>query len=178
MSESGPQLEWEARAAAVVDPQLAPWPIPDGLLFEVFQHALECHPEEACGLLLGAQGTAPTRVERCTNVQNRRRADGLSELDARHGYWIDEGELLRALRGAERGGEKLLVIYHSHVDTAAYFSHADLDAALGPDQRPLYPGVAQLVLSVYEDGVRDSALFLWDADTGSFAGRRVERAAS
>jgi proteasome lid subunit RPN8/RPN11 len=79
--------------------------------------------------------------------------------------------LLHALRAADSSGEKLLVIYHSHVDTAAYLSHTDLAGALDPDGEPLYPGSAQLVVSVHESGVGEAALFVWDSAERVFRGR-------
>jgi proteasome lid subunit RPN8/RPN11 len=138
-----------------------------------FQHARECYPEECCGLLTGADSESPVRVVRCTNVQSKRVARGESDLDARRAFWIDEQELLNALRAAEQRGERLVVIYHSHVDTAAYLSLTDLEGALGPDDRPLYPGTAQLVVSVQESGVLGAALFDWDESSRSFRGRDV-----
>ena len=164
---------WQTRAAAQVEDKLEPAALPRELLVEVFQHARECYPEECCGLLTGADGESPTRVVRCTNVQSTRVARGESDLDARRAFWIDEQELLNALRGAEQRGERLVVVYHSHVDTAAYLSHTDLEGALGPDGRPLYPGAAQLVVSVQESGVLGAALFEWDEASRRFQGRAV-----
>ena len=169
-SETG----WRERAAVVVDPSSEPGLLPRELMLEVFQHARECYPEECCGLLIGPLAAAPSHFVRCTNVQSRRRAQGESELDARHAFWIDEGELLGALRSAEERGEELRVVYHSHVDTPAYLSHTDLQGALTPDGLPLWPGVAHLVVSVREDGVREAALFAWDPELKRFLGRRVE----
>lgn len=169
-SEAG----WRERAAVLVDPAIEPSLLSRELMLEVFQHARECYPEECCGLLIGPLAAAPSRFVRCTNVQSRRRAQGESELDARHAFWIDEGELLRALRGAEEKGEALRVIYHSHVDTPAYLSHTDLRGVLTPDGSPLWPGVAHLVVSVREDGVHEAALFDWDSEGQRFLGRRVE----
>jgi proteasome lid subunit RPN8/RPN11 len=164
---------WQTRAAAQLDATLEAVQLPRDLLAEVFQHARECYPEECCGLLLGADRELPTRVVRCTNVQSTRVVRGESDLDARRAFWIDEQELLNALRGAEQRGELLGVIYHSHVDTAAYLSFTDLEGALGPDGRPLYPGVAQLVVSVQESGVLGAALFEWDESARRFLGRGV-----
>lgn len=175
MGGEGEAPRWQERAAAVVEQGQPPVRLPAPLLHEIYQHAIECYPEEACGLLLGPPASPPLRVERCTNVQNRRKAEGLSELDARHGYWIDERELLLALREADDLGHELRLIYHSHVDTAAYFSHADLESAVGPNGTPLYPGVGQLVVSVYEDGVRDTACFVWDEERTAFVGRGIEQ---
>ena len=171
MPTSCDRPDWHERAAAVADRSLAPIRLPREVLLEIFQHAIECYPEECCGLVVGDRG--PTRVVRCTNVQSRRRAKGESELDARYAFWIDEQELSRALRRAESQGEALHVVYHSHIDTAAYLSQTDADAALSPDGEPTWPGVQHLVVAAYEDGVRDSALFEWDEDDGGYRGRPV-----
>ncbi|MFI5315660.1 MAG: Mov34/MPN/PAD-1 family protein [Myxococcota bacterium] len=165
--------DWSERAAAVRDPDAAPAPLPRELLLEVFQHARECYPEECCGLLLGSDLEGPLHMVRCANVQSKRLARGESNLDATLAFWIDDQELLHALRSAESTGERLLVIYHSHVDAAAYLSHTDVAGALGPDGEPLYPGTAQLVVSVHEAGVGESALFEWDASARIFRGRPV-----
>jgi proteasome lid subunit RPN8/RPN11 len=163
---------WELRAAVSADASQEPVELPRGVLLEVFQHARECYPEECCGLLVGEDWAHP-HVVRCANVQNARVARGESELDAARAFWIDEQELLHALRSADVSGERLLAVYHSHVDTEAYLSHTDLSAALGPDGQPLYPGSAQLVVSVRDSGPGGAALFSWDERAGIFRGRRV-----
>jgi proteasome lid subunit RPN8/RPN11 len=165
--------DWRERAAAVSDPEAEPGALPRELLLEVFQHARECYPEECCGLLLGTDREGPLQVIRCTNVQSQRVARGESNLDATRAFWIDEQELWNALRSAESSGQKLMVIYHSHVDTAAYLSHTDAAGALGPDGTPLYPDTAQLVVSVRDSGVGEAALFHWDLEARVFRGRTV-----
>jgi proteasome lid subunit RPN8/RPN11 len=141
---------------------------------EVFAHAVECYPEECCGLALGPPGSAPERVVRCTNVQNRQLSRGESTLDASRAFWIDERELLDATRDAEAEGKTILLIYHSHVDSAAYFSQQDLRGALGLDGAPLWPDAAQLVVSVRDGVVREAALFEWGDEVRAYRGRRVE----
>lgn len=168
----GREERWREQAVAVVDPEQSAVALPRALLHEVFQHAIECYPEEACGLLLGPPGSEPETIERCTNVQTRRKLRGESDLDAHEGYWIDEGELLRAIKRAEREGREIRVIYHSHVDAGAYFSRADMEGALGPHGQPNYPGAIQLVLSVHEDGVRDAVAFVWTDER--FVGRALQ----
>lgn len=171
-ARGGREEIWREQAVAVADPEQPGVAMPRSLLHEVFQHAIECYPEEACGLLLGPAAAEPQTIERCTNVQRRRKLSGDSELDAGHGYWIDETELLRAIQRAEREGTEIRVIYHSHVDTGAYFSRADLEGAIGPHGEPNYPGAIQLVLSVHDDGVRDAAAFIWT--DGRFVGRVLQ----
>ncbi len=165
--------DWRERAAATADGGLEPASLPAGLLDRVRAHARECYPEECCGLMLGPAGLEPHRLVRCTNVQSQRYSRGESALDARHGFWIDEQELRRALMAADESGEELRIIYHSHVDAPAYLSHTDVQNALGPDSAPLYPGVGHLVLSVEGDGVHAAALFEWNAEGQHFVGRGV-----
>jgi len=164
MSQETADLGWSERAAVQLDPAKPVVRLPSERLLDVYAHARECYPEECCGLLIGPPAGRITRGVRCTNVQSQRHARGESELDARHGFWIHEGELARALREADERGERILIVYHSHVDTAAYLSHTDRDGALGPDGQPLWPGAAQLVVSVCEGTVEQTALFQWVAD--------------
>lgn len=164
-----------SRAAVTKDGSREPAPLPGEVALDVYEHAVQCYPEECCGLLLGAPDGLPARAVRCTNVQSRRRSRGESELDARDAFWIDEMELLAALKEADARGEALRAIYHSHVDGEAYLSHTDVAGALGPDGTPLYPGVSQLVVSVWDDGVRDLACFEWDAGSACWLGRGVRQ---
>jgi [CysO sulfur-carrier protein]-S-L-cysteine hydrolase len=172
-SSRGFEVDWRERAAAMLDPDRPPVPIPATLLADVYAHARECYPEECCGLLLGLEGEPPQRIVRCTNVQTLRKSRGESALDARYAYWIDEKQLLNALQEADDQGEVLAVVYHSHVDTEAYFSHADLQGALGPEQEPLYAGAAHMVLSVREGGVKSAVCYVWDARKAVFVGHPI-----
>ena len=92
-------------------------------------------------------------------------------LSARHAFWMDERELLIALRTADARGEELCAVYHSHIDTEAYLSWIDADCAVGPSGTPHYPGAAQLVLSVREGTVRDAVAYVWDRASQRFVGR-------
>ena len=174
-TDAADAAEWSERAAAHADPDAPAVDLPRAVLGEVFAHAVECYPEECCGLVIGEPGASPERILRCTNVQNRQLAKGESTLDASRAFWIDERELLDATRAAEAEGKTIRVIYHSHVDTAAYFSHQDLRGALGIDGAPLWPEAAQLVVSVHDGVVREAAIFEWDAAAGAYRGRRVEQ---
>lgn len=172
---AGPQgdVEWLARAAAVIEPGREAALLASELLAEVFSHARECYPEECCGILLARPGVGPTRAVRCTNVQDQRRSAGESDLDARRGFWIDEREQMLALREADARGEELCSVYHSHVDTRAYLSLADLRGALGPDGAPLWPGASQVVVAVRDGVVREAALFEWHESEGCYHGRAL-----
>ena len=164
---------WRPRAGVLVDSELGEIRLPRELMLELYGHARECYPEECCGIVIGSAEPETWRAVRCSNVQNARRAQGDSELDARRAFWIDERELLEALQQASRRGEELRAVYHSHVDTAAYLSHEDLRGAVGAHGRPQWPGAGQIVVSVWEDGVREAGWFVWEAASERFRGRRI-----
>ncbi len=166
-----------ARAAVTKNASREPAELPTEITLGVYAHAVQCYPEECCGLLLGTPGTLPRRLVRCTNVQSRRRSQGESDLGAREAFWIDEAELLASLKDADRQGLALRAIYHSHIDGDAYLSHTDVACALGADGLPLYPGVSHIVISVWEDGVRDLACFDWEPAVDGFVGCGVRSVA-
>ncbi|MEE8558742.1 MAG: M67 family metallopeptidase [Myxococcota bacterium] len=159
--------------AVEADLDLEPLLVPRDRLLEVYEHARECYPEECCGILTGAFEGSFERGVRCTNLQNRRHATGESALDARQAFWIDEMELLQALREAEAREQRVVAVYHSHTDAGAYLSQADVSAALDADGLPLWPGVGHLVVSVQGGTVRSCAYFSWDEVRRSFIGRAV-----
>jgi proteasome lid subunit RPN8/RPN11 len=166
-------VDGPARAEVWLDPALPPVLLARELVLEAFAHARECYPEECCGLLLGTAGGPPQRLVRCANAQALRRARGETRLGAHEAFWMDEGDLLRALREADACGEELLAIYHSHVDLPAYLSERDLQGALGPGGRPLYPSASQLVLSVREGSTREAVCFVWSEADASYRGHPV-----
>jgi proteasome lid subunit RPN8/RPN11 len=170
----GGQEDWWVRAAARIEVDLSPIELPRALVLELYGHARESYPEECCGLIVGPRQGASWRAVRCSNVQNARKAQGESELDAREAFWVDEAELLAVLRAAESNGEALHAIYHSHADAAAYLSHIDVRNATGASGRPLWPGLAHAVVSVLEDGAREAGWFEWDESAGRFRGRRIQ----
>ena len=102
------------------------------------------YPEEACGLILREAGGALC-VQPAENLQNRYHDldPQTFERTARTAFLLDQ----RALRRAADQGLQLVAIYHSHCDAGAYFSTEDVRGA-APAGEVLYPGVAQLVVSV------------------------------
>jgi len=88
------------------------------LLDRIFGHAAQCHPREACGLLLGQNGeivaVAPT-----DNVA----------ADPERRFEIDPAALIAAHRSARAGGAAILGHYHSHPSGKAAPSACDADMA-------------------------------------------------
>jgi proteasome lid subunit RPN8/RPN11 len=135
-------------------------------------HAEEAFPEECCGVLF-ATPEGPL-VRRMTNVQNRLHAADPENhpRDARTAYQMEPRELFEVNRDGDRPGWRIVLFYHSHPSHDAYFSPTDRARALWGDAddapEPAYPGVAYLVLSVYERAVRAAKAYAWDEEARDF----------
>lgn len=86
-------------------------------------HARADHPDEACGLLAGPEGS--DLPHRHIAMVNAERSPTF--------YRFDSGEQLRVWRDLEAAGEAPVVIYHSHTATEAYPSRTDIAYAAEPD---------------------------------------------
>ena len=88
-------------------------------------HAIEAHPEECCGLMLGTVGTDGHKTVRALlPILNAR------EAEARHNrFLIGPMEMLKGEREARSRGLDVVGIYHSHPDCPAVPSQFDLDHA-------------------------------------------------
>lgn len=86
-------------------------------------HARADHPDEACGLLAGPEGS--DRAERHIPMLNAERSPTF--------YRLDSGEQLKVWRALEDSGDAAIVIYHSHTATEAYPSRTDISYAAEPD---------------------------------------------
>ncbi len=86
-------------------------------------HARADHPDEACGVLAGPEGS--DRPERHIAMVNAERSPTF--------YRFDSSEQLKVWRAMENTGDAPLVIYHSHTATEAYPSRTDVSLAAEPD---------------------------------------------
>ncbi|MBA0048630.1 M67 family metallopeptidase [Mycobacterium sp. NPDC050853] len=86
-------------------------------------HARADHPDEACGVLAGPEGS--DRPERHVAMLNAERSPTF--------YRFDSGEQLRVWREMDDADEVPVVIYHSHTATEAYPSRTDINLAAEPD---------------------------------------------
>jgi [CysO sulfur-carrier protein]-S-L-cysteine hydrolase len=85
-------------------------------------HARRDHPDEACGVLAGPEGS--DRPERHIPMANAERSPTF--------YRFDSGEQLRVWRALQDADEVPVVIYHSHTATGAYPSRTDVTLAAEP----------------------------------------------
>ena len=93
------------------------------LVEAIVAHARRDHPDEACGVLAGPEGS--DRPERFVPMLNAARSPTF--------YEFDSGDLLRLHRDMDARGEVPVVIYHSHTATEAYPSRTDIGLAQEPD---------------------------------------------
>ena len=92
------------------------------LVEEIVAHARRDHPDEACGVVAGPEGS--DRPERFVPMLNAARSPTF--------YEFDSGDLLRLHRDMESRDEVPVVIYHSHTATEAYPSRTDIGLAQEP----------------------------------------------
>ena len=92
------------------------------LVEAIIAHARRDHPDEACGVIAGPDGS--DRPERFIPMLNAARSPTF--------YEFDSGDLLRLYRDMDSRDEVPVVIYHSHTATEAYPSRTDISYASEP----------------------------------------------
>jgi [CysO sulfur-carrier protein]-S-L-cysteine hydrolase len=86
-------------------------------------HARRDHPDEACGVIAGPEGS--DRPERFIPMLTAARSPTFYEFDSQ--------DLLKLYREMDRNDEVPVVVYHSHTATEAYPSRTDVSYASEPD---------------------------------------------
>jgi proteasome lid subunit RPN8/RPN11 len=104
----------------------------------IVAHAKRDHPDEACGIVAGPEGS--DRAERIVEMVN---AAGSPTF-----YEFDSGELLALYKQMWAKDEEPVVIYHSHTATEAYPSRTDIGLASEP-------GAHYVLVSTREHGNSD-----------------------
>ncbi len=112
--------------------------IRSSLVEAIVAHARRDHPDEACGVLAGPEGSdEPVRF---IPMLNAARSPTF--------YEFDSADLLRLYREMDARGEEPVVIYHSHTATQAYPSPTDVAYASEPNAH-------YVLVSTRETGSRD-----------------------
>jgi [CysO sulfur-carrier protein]-S-L-cysteine hydrolase len=88
----------------------------------IVAHAKRDHPDEACGVVAGPEGS--DRAERFIPMVN---AAGSPTF-----YEFDSSELLALYKDMDARDEEPVVVYHSHTATEAYPSRTDIGLASEP----------------------------------------------
>ncbi|MFI1013280.1 Mov34/MPN/PAD-1 family protein [Streptomyces sp. NPDC020965] len=92
------------------------------LFDKIVAHARADHPDEACGVVAGPEGTG--RAERFIPMLNAARSPTF--------YEFDSADLLKLYREMDDNDEEPVIIYHSHTATEAYPSRTDITYANEP----------------------------------------------
>jgi len=117
--------------------------IGSSLVDAMIAHAKRDHPDEACGIIAGAEGS--DRPSRFIPMLN---AAGSPTF-----YEFDSGELLALYKEMWANDEEPVVIYHSHTATEAYPSRTDIGLANEP-------GAHYVLVSTRENGNSDGTVEL------------------
>ncbi|GAB7004555.1 M67 family metallopeptidase [Nocardioides sp. AN3] len=89
----------------------------------IVAHAKRDHPDEACGIVAGPEGS--DRAERVVEMVN---AAGSPTF-----YEFDSTELLELYKSMWAADEEPVIVYHSHTATEAYPSVTDVKLASEPN---------------------------------------------
>ena len=89
----------------------------------IVAHAKRDHPDEACGVVAGPEGS--DRPERFVPMVNAASSPTF--------YEFDPTDLLRLYREMDANDEEPVVVYHSHTATEAYPSRTDIGLAMEPN---------------------------------------------
>ena len=100
---------------------------------EIVAHARRDHPDEACGIVAGAEGSEhPTRFVAMVNAERSPTF-----------FRFDSSEQLKVWRELDDRSEVPVVIYHSHTATQAYPSRTDITLAAEPAAHYVIVSTAQ-----------------------------------
>jgi proteasome lid subunit RPN8/RPN11 len=88
----------------------------------IVAHAKRDHPDEACGVVVGPEGS--DRPERFVPMVNAASSPTF--------YEFDPSDLYKLYREMDANDEEPVVVYHSHTATEAYPSRTDTDLAQEP----------------------------------------------
>jgi [CysO sulfur-carrier protein]-S-L-cysteine hydrolase len=102
-------------------------------------HARADHPDEACGVIVGPEGS--DRPVRLVPMINADRSPTF--------FRFDPAEQFRLYQAMEEAGEEIIVVYHSHTATEAYPSRTDISLAAEPQAHYVLISTAE---SVDSDG--------------------------
>ena len=89
----------------------------------IVAHARRDHPDEACGIVAGPEGT--DRPARFVPMLNAARSPTF--------YEFDSADLLQLYKDLDANDEEPVVVYHSHTATEAYPSRTDISYASEPN---------------------------------------------
>ncbi|MCZ6533950.1 MAG: Mov34/MPN/PAD-1 family protein [SAR324 cluster bacterium] len=151
--------------------------IPKELLQRCYAHGAEAYPEEACGVLSALEDD-PQRLTGFHPIANT--LGKLHEQDPKRyprtpheGYVLDPLSFAKLERSLQDQGERIRIIYHSHIDVGAYFSEEDKKQATW-DGNPILPGMFYLVCGIKARKPDGAILAAFNENTRDFDEEKVD----
>ena len=95
--------------------------IPPVILGQMVAHCRSCLPDEGCGILAG-RGATVTHIYPMKNIE-----------PSPVSYHMDPQEQFDVMRSMRESALEMVAIYHSHPDSPATPSHADIERAFYED---------------------------------------------
>lgn len=145
------------------------------IIDQLVAHAVKHYPNEACGFLIGEKGQdSVTEFLPVRNVYDEMHAKYPETYPrtTKTAYLIDPRAQQEAFDNAEKNGQEIKAIYHSHTDHDAYFSQEDRLVA-APWGEPNYPGVSYIVVSVWDGKLKEINKFDWDTTKNDFGEHKL-----
>lgn len=144
-------------------------------LDQIVAHAKSHYPNEACGVLIGEKSqNSVTEFIPIKNIYDDMhvRYPETYPRTAKTAYLIDPKDQQKYFDEAQKSGQEVKAIYHSHTDHDAYFSEEDRLVAT-PWGEPTYPGVSYLVVSLWKGELKEINEFSWNEKIKDFTERKI-----
>ncbi|NUR59959.1 MAG: M67 family metallopeptidase [Catenulispora sp.] len=97
--------------------------LPQEIYDAIVAHARADHPDEACGIVAGPEGS--DRPVRFVPMTNAARSPTF--------YHMDSHEQFQVWKEMDSRDEEAVIVYHSHTSTEAYPSRTDISLAAEPN---------------------------------------------
>jgi len=123
---------------------------PEHVRSEVVRHLEAAYPFEGCGVILRSEARGTFRVRALRNAAST----------PRDAYAFAPEEWLSVCIEADVHSERVVCVFHSHVDAPAIFSQEDLRGA-APEGHPLLSNVSYIIGSVRRGRVRCVSEYEW-----------------
>ncbi len=131
--------------------------IPPEILEQIKKQAEKEYPSECCGFIL-TRGNEWSRALACRNSQGDYHEKDPENFpkEASQAFWIDPQELLLIQKDLRQSGEKIGIIYHSHIDQKPRLSQKDKQL-----MKRNGSGVKYLIVSVFQGRVGEIRCYSW-----------------
>lgn len=133
------------------------------LLEKMHAHAISAFPEECCGLMLGTF-EENSRVKKVIELKQMKNV--FAPQERYHRYTIDPMEFMQVENEAEKKGEEIIGVYHSHPNAPSRPSLFD--------QGHAWPSLSYVVIEIREKKPISIRSWLLREDRGDFLQEKIK----